>query len=615
MRSRVFSLVWLLLIGLSTLVTASAAPQNVAELDKELGEAVKRLGIPGASVAIIENGELTLATGYGLADLAGKVPASADTPFRAGSISKSLTAIAVMTLVEQGKLSLDAPLSTLVADMHMVNPWEKTDPVRLVNLLEHTTGWPDISTKVLAKDEPTWSILQGLRFASPEFVSRWKPGYFPVYNNAGPGVAGYAIEKASGETFSAYLREQVLRPLGMQQADFELTPELNVKLAKSYAPDGSATPYQHIILKPAGSLNVSARELSQLVRFYLGQGRVDGREVLLPASVARIERAESTLAARVGFTNGYGLGNAPFPDAGISFRGHNGSIDSFTSVLGYSLRCGCGYVLMANGGEGVDFGTPIAKLVQTYLTRGLSFAPQPSVTIDPESLRAFAGFYQTITPANDLQRPYAEILGITHITTGPQKLIISGNDFHPTSAHAFRRFDREAATIAFVEQDGNLYKIGAFSAQQKISLSWVIVIGTVVACLALGALVGLALLIPWIRAAIRGRLSGRELAFRLLPLLAIIALIVTGVLPIMALMGSGTSAVHALADIGPYSLALLLCSVLYPLAAVLGLALAWRSRTAPRIIRWYVGLTCTALLCVSLYAVHIHWLPMRSWIL
>src|ERR1041385_8174881 len=360
------------------LLLATSAFAADSNLDTRLAQIFKERKIPGATVEIVENGVVTFAKGYGYADVAKKIPATADTPFRAGSISKSTTSIAMMTLVEQHKLSLDAPIATLVPDVHFVNRWESTDPVRLAHLLEHTTGWPDISTPVLAQDGKGWTTLQGLQFMDREFVSRWKPGRLTGYCNAGPAVAAHALERVTGQTFEQYVREQVLRPMGMATADFDLTPELASRIAKSYEPGGEETPYQYIILPPAGSLNISARELAQLVRFYIDEGTIDGRRILSPESIARIERGETNLGAKFGFTNSYGLGNAIFPDGGVTFRGHNGSIVSFTSVLGYNRRTRSGYVLMANGGEGVDFATPAARAIQAYLTRGGALAPPPT---------------------------------------------------------------------------------------------------------------------------------------------------------------------------------------------------------------------------------------------
>ena len=253
---------WCALAVFATAQAEEKTPQTVDALDSRRAEVLAQGHVPGAAVAVIEDGQVVLLKGYGYADATAKVAATPDTIFRAGSISKSFTGIAVMTLVERNKLDLNAKLADLAPEVKFSNPWEQTDPVRLVHLIEHTTGWPDVSLRVYTLDGKGWSTLQGVQEASGEFFSRYKPGHFPVYNNAGPAVAGYILEKASGKTFGAYLRDDVLRPMGMPSSDFELPPELQSRLAKSYEPDGSETPYQYITLPPAGSLATSARELA-----------------------------------------------------------------------------------------------------------------------------------------------------------------------------------------------------------------------------------------------------------------------------------------------------------------------------------------------------------------
>lgn len=601
----------------------AAPPKTIPELDRALAEGFAKGHVPGATVALVENGQVVFAKGYGYADVARKIPATGDTPFRAGSISKNLTAISVMTLVAQHKLALDAPLATLLPDVHFVNPWEKTDPVRLVNLMEHTTGWPDIGTRVLAKDEKSWSVRQGVDFSSGDFVSRWKPGHFTVYNNAGPAVAALAVETASGRDFDTYVRDAVLRPMGMATADFDLPPALAARIARSYGPDGSVTPYQYIVLKPAGSLNVSVRELAQLVRFYIGRGTVDGRTILSPASVDRIERGESNLGYRLGgFTGSYGLGNAIFPDSGVAFRGHNGSIDSFTSVMGYNVKCRCGYVLMANGGAGVDFATPLAHMVQEYLARDMTFEPPPVAKVSPAVLESYAGWYWSNTPSNALLRPYTDILNIGHVTAGEGTLsvapllgLLPGTTFLPVSAHNFRRADHEDASLSFVADEGRVYKIGAFNASVKVPYWQVLLVQASAAAIVLGTLVGL--LLPLAQLVLRPFL-GRwivpgTLALRAMPLLSVIALGVTFALPIMAYADSGATAVQQLATIGWYSLLICAASVVFPVLAVAGLALAIRNADAPRFVRTYVAITSLGLTAAALYAAFIGWFAVRVW--
>ncbi|HEY3638407.1 MAG TPA: serine hydrolase domain-containing protein [Rhizomicrobium sp.] len=615
--------IYVLAIALFAVSPASAAApapaKSVAELDARLGAAFKDAHIPGASVALVQAGHVTFAKGYGYADLARHISATADTPFRAGSISKSFTSIGIMTLVERHKLSLDEKLTDFAPDVHFTNAWEQTNPVRLANLLEHTTGWPDISTRVLARDEKSWSVLQGVQFSSSEFVSRWAPGRFMVYDNAGPAVATLAMERASGKTFDQYMRDAVLRPMGMATADFDLPPDLAQRISRSYAPDGTITPYQYIVLKPAGSLNVSARELAQLVRFYLANGTVDNAHILSPQSIARIERSETNLASQNGFTYGYGLGNAIFPNTGISFRGHNGQIDSFTSVYGYNRRCDCGYVLMANGGTGVDFGTPAAQAVQDYLTRGLAAQPKPIVHLDQAALDRWTGFYRVNTPPNALLRPYVEILNTFRVTAQNGKITLSGlngsHEYYPVSEHLFRRSEYENPTLAFVEDGGEAYKIGAFTGGAVREPAWLVAAEALVAttCL-LGAIAGLLMLLPWLYFAARRRLADRGgLLMRIAPLLSTVALCTMMILPLMVVTGSNTSALHQLADVGPYSVTILAGSILFPMLALTGLVLAIRHANARAIVRAYVMINSAALLVAAAYLFSIGWIPMQPW--
>ena len=591
------------------------APKSIEELDRLLTKQFQADAIPGAAVAIVENGQIVFAKGYGVADKAKQTPVTPDTVFRAASISKSFTGIAVMTAVQDGKVALDGRLKNLAPEVKFVNPWEETDPVRLVNLIEHTTGWPDISLRVLTTDGKGWSLARGVADTSPEFVSRWKPGRFAVYNNAGPAVAGLILEKAIGQDFNAYMRERVLRPMGIATGDFDLTPELAQHLSKSYGADGAETPFQYIILPPAGSLDINVKELAQLVRFFLGRGTVDGNQILTPESVARIERGESTIASPAGFaTHNYGLGNAQFPDKGATFRGHNGGIDSFTSVYGYSTAANAGYVILANGGGGVDIGSPAAQLIQRFLTRNLASQPAPIVAVDQAALDAYAGLYRSVTPSNTLLQPYQQILGLKWVSAEKGKLVVNGKEFFPTSEHTFRSADRDAPTLAFVSDGEGTYRFSAFDAEVK-EPAWraAIIVGTL-ALLLLGTLIGLVLLPIWLVALLRGRLSERGgLLVRLLPLCAVGALLTTFMLP-FAYLGSGAIPdALLLVKPGPYAYTIFAMSIAFPVLALIAL---WRGiavQGANLFTRGYIVLTALAVLSFSAYAASIGWVGAQTW--
>jgi len=596
-------------------VAKDPVPKSIEELDKLLARQFQDDAIPGVAVAVVENGQVAFTKGYGVADKANATPVTPDTVFRAASISKSFTGIAVMTAVQDGKVKLDDRLKDIAPDVKFVNPWEDTDPVRLAHLIEHTTGWPDISLRVLTTEGKGWPLARGVEFTSPEFVSRWKPGRFAVYNNAGPAVAGLILERASGRNFNTYMRERVLRPMGVATGDFGLTPELGARLSKSYDASGAQTPFQNIILPPAGSLDINVKELAQLVRFFLGRGTVDGNKILAPESVARIERGETTVASTAGFAPyNYGLGNAAFPDKGPLFRGHNGGIDSFTSVYGYSLEANAGYVMLANGGNGVDIGRPAAQLIQSYLTRNLQPNPAPIVAVDHAKLAAYAGLYRNITPSNTLTQPYQQVLGLRWVTADNGKISMNGTDFFPTSEHTFRRADRDAPTAAFVSDAEGTYRFSAFDAAIKEPTWRAILIVATLALLVLGTVSGLVLLPIWLIALIRGRLADRGgVLVRVLPLLAIGALLTTFALPFSYLGSGAIPDALALATPGPYSYAIFAFSIAFPIFGALGL---WRgvvTSDANMFIRGYAVLTSLAVLLFSAYCTAIGWVGAQTW--
>ena len=406
----------------------------------------------------------------------------------------------------------------------------------------------------------------------------------------------------------------------MATADFDLPPALAQRIAKSYAPDGTITPYQYIILKPACSLDTTARELAQIVRLMLGRGTADGRRILTPASVDRIERSESNLAAKVGFTEGYGVRNAPFPEKGIAFRGHNGQIDAFTAVEGCNVRCNCGYVLMSNGGDALDFNTPATALVEHYLTRRMKMAPPPTAAMPNANLQRYAGIYRIITPPNALVRPFVEILSTTRVSADDRKLTMTGlggsNAYLPVSDHVFRRFDRELPGMAYVENDGNLYRLTAFNAAVRMPGWQATILIVTVGLLIAGPLIALLLGLVWlVLLAARRRDARRNLGFKVLvlPVLSFLALVATFGMAIIQITGSGTSAIAMIASPTPYAITILICSILFPILAVWGL---WASLRAGRLYR--VSQICmiafsAALVVASIYAASIGWVGVRIW--
>lgn len=163
---------------------------DLAGLDAHLSEIVEAEGVVGASVAVTDAGGVLFARGYGYADREAGLEASADTPMRAGSVSKLVTALAAMRLVEAGALDLGTPLREAAPEIVFTNRFERDAPVRLVHLIEHTTGWDDIQLQEYRSFPVGTTLAEGLADNPASRTSRWAPGLYSSYANSGPAALG-----------------------------------------------------------------------------------------------------------------------------------------------------------------------------------------------------------------------------------------------------------------------------------------------------------------------------------------------------------------------------------------------------------------------------------------
>ncbi|PYT54287.1 MAG: serine hydrolase, partial [Acidobacteria bacterium] len=287
-------------------------PKTLEELQKAMKDVLDRERVPGAGVALIANGDVLWCGGIGKADLATNRDVTCDTEFRVGSISKTFVALALLKLQEDGKINLYARLQDVAPEVPVKNKWESTHPVRIVNLLEHTAGFDDTETSEVynLRDRYDFPLLDVFkRFRKPQ-VTRWPPGTRTSYSNPGNAVAGYLIEKVTGEPFDKFLREALLRPMGMEAADFRFTDANKQLLATAYSGNPpKAVGYPFIYLRPAGDLKASPGELAKLVQFFLRRGKAGETQLVKPESILRMEAPETTPAAKNGLRLGYGLAN------------------------------------------------------------------------------------------------------------------------------------------------------------------------------------------------------------------------------------------------------------------------------------------------------------------
>ena len=240
-----------------------------AWLDGKLPDALKNEDIPGAVVSVVKDGQVVTTRGYGWADTgaSGGQPVAVDPQtslFRVASISKIPTSISAMQLVEQGKVDLDADISAYL-DFEIERRFD--EPLTLRNLLTHSAGFEESIR--MAQDE---TDLEAYVKTNPP-VQVFEPGSTPGYSNYGMALAGYIVQRVSGQPFETYVREHVLEPAGMTSSTYEqpLPKDMAGSLGPGYTSTGEEVPFELMGDFPAGSLTVSAPDFAAFMNAQLSR--------------------------------------------------------------------------------------------------------------------------------------------------------------------------------------------------------------------------------------------------------------------------------------------------------------------------------------------------------
>jgi len=384
-------------VALFSIASAQAEP-DFATLDARLSEIVDAEGVVGASVAVTTADGVVFAQGYGQVDREAGSPATAATPFRAGSISKLVTAAAAMRLVEAGRLDLNTPLAEAAPAVQFTNRFEETAPVRLVHLLEHTAGWDDIQLQEYRSFPGGTSIEDGLADNPRSRTSRYAPGLYHSYANSGPAVIGQVIETATRLDFDSAARALIFEPLGLASASFD--QDAAERRIPSYDRDGEPGAFTRIWAAPSGGLSIAAEDLAALGRLLLN----DGDGFLSAASVRRMEQSLTSRAGQAGLPP-YGLGLYASRDKTGLWLGHAGAIDFAQAELFFNRKTGFTYALMVN-----TVGPAMGEM-RTAIRAALAQAPVPEPQIDtgwrlPDGA---AGTYRIINPRQEMVRALIDL--------------------------------------------------------------------------------------------------------------------------------------------------------------------------------------------------------------
>jgi CubicO group peptidase (beta-lactamase class C family) len=343
-----------------------------AWLDGALGSALQTTGIPGATVSVVSDGRVLTARGYGLADTGtdgdpARPVDPDDTLFRIGSVSKVVSATAIMQLVEQGELDLDADVQQYL-DFDLDTP---KGAITLRHLLTHTAGFEEVIGGLIGSPGSEKTLREAVTAAPPAQV--YEPGTTPAYSNYGATLAGYVAERVSGKPFAELVREQVLDRAGMTSSSFAqpLPADLDARLAKGYPNDSApSVPTEVVNAAPAGAMSATASDMARFMLAHLGDLPAE-QSLLEPATLDEMHRpalgADQLGTLAVGQRMDLGFFDDSTP--GVPAFGHDGDTQVFHSAMRMFPESDAGIFVSFNASGR----TPTATLdLRTTLLQGFA---------------------------------------------------------------------------------------------------------------------------------------------------------------------------------------------------------------------------------------------------
>ncbi|WP_426700259.1 serine hydrolase [Rhodanobacter sp. Col0626] len=387
-------------------------------LDGLVPFALQRGDVAGGVISIVKDGKVLFAKGYGYADLKARTPVSPEnTLFRPGSTSKLFTWTAVMQQVEQGKLDLDHDVNDYL-DFKI--PPRDGKPVTLRQVMTHTAGFEDTARGLLPSKIADVDLERYLKTHIPARI--FAPGEIVAYSNYGCGLAGYIVQRVSGERFDEYIKHHIFDPLDMHHSSFAmpLPAALAPLMAKGYksASDGKPQPFELVDPAPAGAMSSSALDMANFMIAQLQGGRFGDTRVLQPATVELMHSPQHTAAPGL---NGFDLGFYQEDSNGQRIIGHGGDTVVFHSDLHLLLDANVGMFISLNSAGNEGGAHVIRKAIfQAFLDRYFPHAvvSPPTVATAKADAARVAGWYQS-SRRNDSALRMLYLLGQVNVAAQP----------------------------------------------------------------------------------------------------------------------------------------------------------------------------------------------------
>ncbi|HIF38952.1 MAG TPA: class A beta-lactamase-related serine hydrolase, partial [Gemmatimonadetes bacterium] len=367
----------------------------VVELENMIQAEIQAKGLPALSISLVDDQSVVWSAGFGVENSQKGTPATSETIYRVGSVSKLFTDLAIMKLVEDGAIDLDEPVSTYIPSFEPMNGYDAE--ITLRQLMSHRSG--------LVREPPVGHYFDDTEPSlsqTVESLNQTELVYVPEerikYSNAAIAVVGYVLEVLQGREFAKELKESVLAPLGMTSSSFAPDVEITEHLADAYMWGFDRAPFPaptfQLGMAPAGSMYSSVEDLSLFIKAMLNGGLgVESRLI----ETATLEEMWEPQYAPENATTGYGLGFRIGNLEGLRRLGHGGAIYGFSTELAFLPEAKLGVVAVSSL-DGTN--AVVSKIVNGALemmlavqSKEVSPVPRMSEVLKPEIARSLEGIY------------------------------------------------------------------------------------------------------------------------------------------------------------------------------------------------------------------------------
>ena len=362
---------------------------SVAALVDPIMEAdLSASGAPGAAFVFVQGGRIVYSRGYGVSDVATGTPVDPGrTVWPIASISKTVTALAVLQLVDQGRVRLDEDVNHFLRRVQV--PAQGYRPMTLRHLLSHTGGLDELPGRQFdGAARPDMGL-----FLRGKLIRYRAPGRLTAYSTYGILLAAVLLEDVTGQSYADYVRDHVFAPAGMASARVMTVRGDERGVATPYRlEDGRAEPmpYEYYVSTPTSSVVATAEDMARLLLVHLGNGRAGDRRLLSPRLMRLMHRQQSTNHPAI---PGWSLGMQMERSNGHRIAEHGGDIGGFSALFAVLPDDDAGFFIVSHG-EGGDlrFRVEQALVDRFFPARRPPHVPAPEAR-DAGRLREYAGRY------------------------------------------------------------------------------------------------------------------------------------------------------------------------------------------------------------------------------